>query len=194
MLESAKKGTLKIDLQALTVGTALLTMHRWLTQLRESLVLADAVLLGTADGPAAAAAAEVAAQLDANRKLAVINGMGEFNRAQGNSSAVKEAVAASLIAAKAPFRLVQDHSRSGRLEAATPALRKWLLSSAFGWCALMSPVHTHIKRHPPRQTSWPVSGCSLLPPTQHLLLPGTHILTQGAQLLSLSAPCIPQSF
>ena len=42
---------------------------------------------------------------------------------------------AALIGAKAPFRLVQDHSRSGRLEAATPALRKWLLSDAFGWCA-----------------------------------------------------------
>ena len=48
---------------------------------------------------------------------------------------MKEAVGAALIGAKAPFRLVQDHSRSGRLEAAVPALRKWLLSDAFGWCA-----------------------------------------------------------
>ena len=87
-----------------------------------------------------AAAHELVAQLDANRKLAVINGMGEFNRAQGNSSAVKEALSASLVAAKAPFRLVQDHSRSGRLEAATPALRKWLLSDAFHWCARAAPV------------------------------------------------------
>ena len=47
----------------------------------------------------------------------------------------KEAVGAALIGAKAPFRLVQDHSRSGRLEAAIPALRKWLLSDAFSWCA-----------------------------------------------------------
>ena len=28
VLEAAKKGTLKVDLQALTVGAALLTMHR----------------------------------------------------------------------------------------------------------------------------------------------------------------------
>ena len=35
-----------MDLQALTVGAALLTMHRWLAQLRESLLLADAALLG----------------------------------------------------------------------------------------------------------------------------------------------------
>ena len=73
--------------------------------------------------------------MEANRKLAIINGMGEFNRAQGNSSAVKEAVAGSLIAAGAPFRLVQDHSRRGRLEAAAPQLHRWLLSDAFAWCA-----------------------------------------------------------
>ena len=30
--------------------------------------------------------------LDGNRKLAVINGMGDHSRAQGNSSAVKEAI------------------------------------------------------------------------------------------------------
>lgn len=51
-MESAKKGTLKVDLQALTVGAALLTMYRWLCQLRESLALADAALLGAApDSP-----------------------------------------------------------------------------------------------------------------------------------------------
>ena len=33
--------------------------------------------------------------LDGNRKLAVINGMGDHSRAQGNSSAVKEAIGAS---------------------------------------------------------------------------------------------------
>jgi hypothetical protein len=32
--------------------------------------------------------------LDGNRKLAVINGMGDHSRAQGNSSAVKEAIGA----------------------------------------------------------------------------------------------------
>ena len=32
--------------------------------------------------------------------------------AQGHSAAVKEAVGASLLGCKAPFRLVQDHSRS----------------------------------------------------------------------------------
>ena len=53
---------------------------------------------------------------------------------------MKEAVGAALIGAKAPFRLVQDHSRSGRLEAAIPALRKWLLSDAFSWCATSSNI------------------------------------------------------
>jgi hypothetical protein len=32
--------------------------------------------------------------LDGNRKLAVTNGMGDHSRAQGNSSAVKEAIGA----------------------------------------------------------------------------------------------------
>ncbi len=45
-------------------------------------------------------------------------------RMQGHSAAVKEAVGASLLGCKAPFRLMQDHSRSGRLEASTLALRK----------------------------------------------------------------------
>ena len=50
---------------------------------------------------------------------------------QGHSAAVKEAVGASLLGCKAPFRLMQDHSRSGRLEASTLALRKWLFSEHF---------------------------------------------------------------
>ena len=44
---------------------------------------------------------------------------------------MKEAVGAGLLGCKAPFRLVQDHSRSGRLEASSLALRKWLFSEAF---------------------------------------------------------------
>lgn len=35
-----------------------------------------------------------APMLDGNRKLAIINGMGDHSRAQGNSSAVKEAIGA----------------------------------------------------------------------------------------------------
>ena len=35
-----------------------------------------------------------ASPLEANRKLAIINGMGDHSRAQGNSSAVKEAIGA----------------------------------------------------------------------------------------------------
>eukprot|EP00891_Asterochloris_glomerata_P003267 jgi/Astpho2/3267/Aster-08033 len=112
-LEVSKKGTLKLDLQALTVGVAVLSMHHWLVQLRPQL------------------ASEPAAGPEASRKLAVVNGMGENNRTQGNSSAVKEAVGASLIGCKAPFRLVSDHSRSGRLEASMLSLRKWLFSPAF---------------------------------------------------------------
>ena len=128
-----------------------------------------------------------ASTLDAARKLAVVNGLGEHSRAQvclpgllcswhykvgsctlqnvftdvlvvrgqphsntawvldvqaswsrpavvvvqGHSAAVKEAVGASLLGCKAPFRLMQDHSRSGRLEASTLALRKWLFSEHF---------------------------------------------------------------
>lgn len=60
--------------------------------------------------------------------------------AQGHSAAVKEAVGASLLGCKAPFRLVQDHSRSGRLEASTLALRKWLFSDHFErYLALVQP-------------------------------------------------------
>ena len=47
---------------------------------------------------------------------------------------------ASLLGCKAPFRLVQDHSRSGRLEASTLALRKWLFSDHFErYLALVQP-------------------------------------------------------
>jgi len=112
----SKKGTLRVDLQALTVGVALLAMHQWLASLR-----------------AAAASPEGSPALEANRKLAVINGMGDHSRAQGNSSAVKEAIGASLIGAGAPFRLVADHLRCGRLEAATQPLTEWLLSDS--WAA-----------------------------------------------------------
>ena len=50
---------------------------------------------------------------------------------QGHSAAVKEAVGAALQGFRAPFRLVQDHSRSGRLEAPSLALRAWLFSDNF---------------------------------------------------------------
>ena len=63
-LEVSKKGTLKLDLQALTVGVAVLSMHHWLVQLRPQL------------------ASEPAAGPEASRKLAVVNGMGENNRTQ----------------------------------------------------------------------------------------------------------------
>lgn len=63
-----------------------------------------------------------------NREGEVIRNMYSL---QGHSAAVKEAVSASLLGCKAPFRLVQDHSRSGRLEASTLALRKWLFSDQF---------------------------------------------------------------
>jgi len=182
-----------VDLQALTVGVAVVSMGAWLAGARAAL-LQDA-----------------AAPLDASRKLAVVNGLGEHSRAQarprifslmsgqlrllpqgrtssplhdrpiaprwrlqwtwpacgarprpgrhtraahcwaavpsgapraaqGHSAAVKEAVGASLLGCKAPFRLVQDHSRSGRLEASTLALRKWLFSDAFErYLALVQP-------------------------------------------------------
>ena len=63
-----------LDLQALTVGVALLSMFQWLCGVREQ------------------AAQQPDGILDANHKVAVVNGMGEHARSQGNSSAVKEAV------------------------------------------------------------------------------------------------------
>lgn len=38
---------------------------------------------------------------------------------------------AALLGFQAPFRLVQDHSRSGRLEAPSQALKSWLFSDKF---------------------------------------------------------------
>lgn len=62
--ESCKKGTLKVDLQALTVGVAVLSMAAWLKQARQALLQDQAGLL------------------DSSRKLAVVNGLGEHSRAQ----------------------------------------------------------------------------------------------------------------
>ena len=41
---------------------------------------------------------------------------------------MKETVGAALRGCRAPFRLVQDHSRSGRLEAPSMTLRSWLFT------------------------------------------------------------------
>jgi hypothetical protein len=65
--ESCKKGTLKLDLQSLTVGVAVVSMGTWLLRTCASL-LQDS---GTS--------------LDAARKLAVVNGLGEHSRAQVTS-------------------------------------------------------------------------------------------------------------
>ena len=62
--ESCKKGTLKLDLQSLTVGVAVVSMAAWLLRARSALL---------ADTPS---------PLDAARKLAVVNGLGEHSRAQ----------------------------------------------------------------------------------------------------------------
>ena len=62
--ESCKKGTLKLDLQSLTVGVAVVSMAAWLLRARSALL---------ADAPS---------PLDAARKLAVVNGLGEHSRAQ----------------------------------------------------------------------------------------------------------------
>lgn len=106
VVETAKKQTLKVDLQALTVGVAILSMDAWLVGLREQLRLDMA-----------------APALDANRKLAVVNGMGDHSRAQGNSSAVKEAVGPSyspspLSCLCASSRLPHRHPSSGVYHAA----------------------------------------------------------------------------
>ena len=80
-----------------TVSKVILRMLsiRWVTDLRDSLLLAETAGAAAggasgAEGGAAqpdvpartAAGLEVAATLEANRKLAVINGMGDHNRAQ----------------------------------------------------------------------------------------------------------------
>lgn len=56
---------------------------------------------------------------------------GDGGGRQGHSALVKEAVYNSLLGCGAPFRLVPDHSRSGRLEASTGELSKWLCSAHF---------------------------------------------------------------
>ena len=63
-VESAKKGVLKVDLQALTVGVAVLSMAAWLSGARDS-VLHDPE-----------------PSLDTSRKLAIVNGLAEQTRAQ----------------------------------------------------------------------------------------------------------------
>ena len=67
-VESVKKGVLKVDLQALTVGVAVLSMAAWLSGARDS-VLHDAE-----------------PSLDASRKLAIVNGLAEQTRAQVRSA------------------------------------------------------------------------------------------------------------
>lgn len=62
--ESCKKGTLKLDLQSLTVGVAVVSMGTWLLNMRNSLLQ---------DG---------GSPMDTARKLAVVNGLGEHSRAQ----------------------------------------------------------------------------------------------------------------
>lgn len=62
--ESCKKGTLKVDLQALTVGVAVLSMATWLNEAREK------------------SARDKPGSLDSARKLAIVNGLGEHSRAQ----------------------------------------------------------------------------------------------------------------
>ena len=62
--ESCKKGTLKLDLQSLTVGVAVVSMSHWLLKARSALLHDNA------------------SPLDAARKLAVVNGLGEHSRAQ----------------------------------------------------------------------------------------------------------------
>ena len=72
--ESCKKGTLKVDLQALTVGVAVVSMGAWLASARTAL-LQDAN-----------------ATLDASRKLAVVNGLGEHSRAQARGRTLKSCI------------------------------------------------------------------------------------------------------
>lgn len=63
-MESCKKGVLKVDLQALTVGVAVLSMAAWLSGARDALIH------------------NAQPALDASRKLAIVNGLGEHSRAQ----------------------------------------------------------------------------------------------------------------
>ncbi len=75
-----------------------MVVRRWVTDLRDALLLAETTSAASGgatseeggagasaqpDAPArTAAGSEIAATLEANRKLAVINGMGDHNRAQ----------------------------------------------------------------------------------------------------------------
>ena len=126
--ELAKKGTLKVDVQALTAGAAVLGAAAWLRSARAAAAVSAR---GALTGSASAGVPPPPCSLDAARKVVLVNGGGEHARAQGHAATVRDAVAATLAGGGAPFRAAPDHARTGRLEAPAPALRKWLLSPAF---------------------------------------------------------------
>ena len=125
--ELVKKGTLKVDVQALTAGAAVLGAAAWL---RSERAAAAAAARGALAG-SGAGVPPPPCSLDAARKVVLVNGGGEHARAQGHAATVRDAVAATLAGGGAPFRAAPDHARTGRLEAPAPVLRKWLLSPAF---------------------------------------------------------------
>ena len=54
---------------------------------------------------------------------------------------------AALQGCRAPFRLVQDHSRSGRLEAPAMALRSWLFTNDYAaYLSLIQVPHPTLSR------------------------------------------------
>jgi hypothetical protein len=78
----------QLDLQALTVGAAVLAMRAWLLASKDRVARDEAQLLNN------------------NRKLAIVNGMSEQSRGQSNSSMVKTVVANSLAGCRSPFKCV----------------------------------------------------------------------------------------
>lgn len=94
--ESCKKGTLKVDLQALTVGVAVLSMASWLTTIRQALAK---------DKPGC---------LDSARKLAIVNGLGEHSRAQVTSSVL------SRLTSYGQVRLVLDQDMNPTYDKISP--------------------------------------------------------------------------
>ena len=179
--EGLRKGTLNVDLGALTAGAAVVAAGAWLRRARAA-----------AEAPPGSPAA---ASLDASRKVAIVNGAGDGPPARyggggagsghasststssslaiagggggggGHSASVKDAVLTVLTACGSPFRAATATelagtvgtgsgggggggggsataataaaaaaAKAGRLEAPTPALRKWLFSPGYEAC------------------------------------------------------------
>lgn len=100
----------ELNLHALTAGVAMLSLYSWLKDIRQKVAL---------DGDSGLPSS-----------LAIVTDAGHASREQGNFI-VKEAVAATMTFWGAPFRIIQDSSYAGVLEASGAQVAKWVQSKTF---------------------------------------------------------------